>query len=436
MWGQYDAGHAGVKRIGFPVFASRIGFSRPPRHRPDRDPPRSGSVTPVTARSPLFTPSFVLVWWSNLVQGMAFFLFVHFPVRLRDLGASEVQVGLVFGVAAFTSVLIRPIIGATMDRRGRRPVIIAGNALNVAVIALYLTVDSMGPWVYLVRVLHGLAAAMVFTSLFTYAADLVPEDRRTEGLALFGVSGMLTIALGGAVGDLVLGEAGDFDRLFLTALAFAAAALLLALPLREAMQVGEAPPARAFRAALLQRDLLPIWWVTGVFSVALTAYFTFLTTFVDETGLGSVAGFFAAYAGTAIVLRVAAGWLPDRVGPKRVLYPALAVFTAGFVVLGAATSDLQVALAGVLCGAGHGYAFPILFAFVVTRARSRNLGSASAVYSGLFDAGTLVAGPTLGAIIGSFGYQAMFFAAAGWVAVGTLVYAWWDGDIRSRPVAE
>jgi MFS family permease len=384
--------------------------------------------------APLLTLRFWTVWFANLFQTMAFFLFLHYPAFLKDLGADEAEIGLIFGVTAFASILVRPQVGKEMDRRGRRPIMLTGSVLNVGVLALYLTVNSLGPWVYVVRVLHGLAVALLFTSLFTYGADIIPHDRRTQGLALFGVSGMLTLALAGLLGDVVLRYA-DFDALFIVAIGFAAASLLTVLPLRESASpaAGDYAPAGAFRETLAQRDLLPVWMVTGVFATALTGYFTFLKTFVAETGAGSVSLFFGAYAGTAITLRLVAGWLPDRIGQKRVLYPALLLVMVGFVVLATLPTDAGVFAAGLLCGAGHGYTFPILYAFVVSRSRDRQLGSASSIFTGLFDLGTLVGGPALGLIISAGGYTAMFVAAACWLAAGAIAFVVWE---RSMAVSE
>jgi predicted MFS family arabinose efflux permease len=287
-------------------------------------------------------------------------------------------------------------------------------------------VSEIGPWIYALRVLHGLGEALLFTALFTLAADLVPVARRTEGLALFGVSGMLPIALGGAIGDVVLAHA-DYRALFWTAFGFAALALLLAFPLRDAPREGGArEPSRGFLAALGQPDLLPLWWVGFVFSLALAAGFAFLKRFVDDTGLGSVGGFFGAYASVAIVVRAAGGRLPDLVGPKRVLFPALAALAAGFLVLAGAHSARDVLLAGLLCGAGHGYTFPILFGLVVTRAGEADRGSAMAIFTALFDLGVVLGGPAFGAISRSAGFPAMYASAATSLALGTLVYALWD----------
>jgi len=354
---------------------------------------------------------------------MAWALFIHFPGFLLGLGASEVEIGLLVGLTALASVVVRPWVGRAMDTYGRRPVIIAGNLGNVAVLALYLTVTGLGPWIYVVRILHGIAAALLFTSLFTYGADQVPSARRTEGLALFGISALLPIALGGLLGDAIL-EAGTFTDLFLTALGFAGFAFFLSLPLRDIPR-GTSVPMR-FWASVAARNLRPLWWLTFVFAMALTAYFTFLKTFVVETGIGSVGAFFAAYSSIAITLRLFAGSLPDRVGQTKVLYPALASMTIGFVVLGLAGNGAVVVAAGLLSGAGHAYAFPIMFAMVVTRSRKADRGSAIAIFTGLFDLGTLIGGPALGAAIHYASYPTMFFTAAAWTLLGTVVFARWD----------
>jgi MFS family permease len=382
----------------------------------------------------LLTLRFALAWQASLFQGLAFFLFVHFPGYLTELGASEFQIGFVIAATAVSAIAIRPQLGRSMDRLGRRPVMLAGNLLNVLVLASYLTVDAIGPWLFVVRIAHGVSVGMVFASMFAYAADILPAERRTQGIALFGVSGLLPIALGGVIGDVVLARWG-FDGLFLAALGLGATGLLLVLPLREAAAGRDEGIPVSFLRPLLQSDLRPLWWMNLVFSTALAGYFVFLRTFVDVTGIGSVGSFFGTYAVTAIVLRLGAGWLPDRVGQKRVMYPAVVSFAAGFLVLAAASNTGMIMIAGGLCGAGHGYLFPIMYSLSFGRARVGDRGSASAIFTGIFDLGQLVGAPLLGLLIVLTGYTQMFLAAAAWVAVGTVIFAVWDGDLRRRRVA-
>jgi MFS family permease len=396
---------------------------------------RSRPVTRSTqAPARLLTAPFVLACAVNLLQGLSFFMFVHLPRLLSDLGANEVGIGLIVAATAVASLLVRPRIGTAMDRRGRRPAVIAGSLLTVIAVPLYFTVHSVGPWLVAVRVLHGIASALTFVSITTYGADHVPEERRTQGLALFGASSLLPMALGGWLGDVILGAAG-FDGLFLAALGFAAAGLALSLRLPEARRSTAAAAGMAkggFRRALTQPDLRPIWFITFCQAIVFTGYFTFMRTFVDDTGVGSLGVFYAAFAGIAVILRAFFGWVPDRLGRTRVLYASMGSMAAGFLILAPASSVVAVAFAGVLCGAGLGYSFPILFSIVVERASTEERGSAMAAFTVFGDSGSLVGSPLLGWAILQFGYGVMFCSAAALMVLATVAFGVWEAH-RRRP---
>jgi MFS family permease len=280
--------------------------------------------------------------------------------------------------------------------------------------------------------LHGVAEALLFSALFAYAADRVPAARRTEGLALFGVSGMLPISLGGWLGDWLLPVHG-FPVLFGLATALAAAAFVLSLAMREAPRPNVPRTASVgTRAALVQRELGPLWMLGTVFSIVLTAFFVFIKRFVDETGIGSVGSFFSAYTGAALALRIFFGWLPDRVGEKRVLGPALAALVVGFAVMATADSQASLLAAGLLCGIGHGFTFPILFALVVSRTPEENRGSTLALFTALFDLGVLIGGPSFGFVIERFGFAAMYGAGGIGLALGTLLFFVLDRAVAPR----
>jgi MFS family permease len=375
-------------------------------------------------REPVLTRTFVLVSVAHFLQGLSIFSFVHLPGYLHRLGAAETLIGFLYGLLAFAALAARPAIGRAMDGRGRRIVILLGSILEVAVCLAYLTVTSIGPWLAVVRIAHGVAEAALFSSLFTYAADIIPASRRTEGIALFGISGLLPMSVAGALGDFIL-ERWDYPQLFLTAAGFSFVGFLLVLPLREPVRPDEGP-ARTFLASALQRDLLPLWFIGGCFATVLAAIFTFLKTYVIETHLGSVGTFFSMYSGAAVLLRLTFSWLPERVGPKRVLFPAIGTLAAGLALLALARSPAMVLAAGVLCGLGHGYVFPILTGLVVSRARGAERGAAISLFTAVFDLGTLIGGPLFGATVESLGYPSMYAIAAGVAVTGAIAFAIWD----------
>jgi MFS family permease len=382
-------------------------------------------------RERLLTAPFLLSSAANFLQSLAFNLYLHLPGYLKELGADEVQIGFIFSVTAATAIAARPTVGRIMDAEGRRVVIVAGGILNVLVCSLYLLIHELGPLLYAVRIGHGIAESMLFAALFTQAADVVPSSRRTEGIALYGVSGLLPISLSGVLGDVILTHAG-YARLFEVSIAFAAASLLLSLPLQDHRPARDTMPARGFLASVSERSLLPLWFIGFVFAGAITAVFTFLKTFVMQTGVGSVGLFFGTYSCAGVLLRLAFGWVPERIGPKRALFPALAMLAAGFLVLAHAKTAVALAIAGTLCGLGHGFTFPILSGLVVSRARAVERGAALSLFTALFDGGVLVGGPTFGLVIRLAGYPAMFTTAAASVLVGAVVFALWDRRVEPR----
>lgn len=375
----------------------------------------------------LLSRAFVLAFCANFLHSLAFFAYLHLPGFLSEAGASEMMIGVVVGTMAASAIALRPLIGQLLDRSGRRIVARLGSVIHLLATLAYLSVDGIGPWLFVVRVVHGVAEAMLFSVLFTVAADVSPPSRRTEGIALFGVSGLLPMSLSGLMGDLILAHAG-YAELFLATTVVVVLGTLCAWPLPESRPEvqTDAPPRRSFIAAIGQRPLLPLWLMGLSFAVAISSYFTFLKTFIEHTGVGSMGLFYTVYSVVAILLRLGLGWLPDRIGPRRTLYPACAATIAGLLLLPAADSDLLMAVSGMLCGAGHAFVFPVLLAMVVTRAADRERGVALSMFTALFDLGLLLGSPLLGALLERTDYGAMFTAAAVVAVAGGVVYGLWD----------
>ncbi len=350
---------------------------------------------------------------------------MHLPGLLKDFGAGEVIIGQTSAAFAISALCAYPVVGWLMDWKGRRIVIIGGGIVHVVVAALHLTMESLGPWVFILRAVYGVSEAMLFAALIAYAADIVPESRRTEGLALFGLSGLFPIALSGTLGDVI----GNYDGIFILQAVLAGAALLASLPLKErsVTRTGDAAGAalKGFFTVLFQRRLLPVWFMGLIFASSLTPVFSFIKTLVLERGAGSVGAFMIGYAVVAALTRIFGGRLPERIGMKRVLVPALWMLGAGLYTLGNAQTGLAIIVAGGLCGFGHGFAFPIGLSMAVSRAPIVDRGGAVAIYTSVFPLGMLLA-PVFGGLIEAFGYEIALGAAALLPTLGSLVFLAWD----------
>ncbi len=378
--------------------------------------------------SPIFTRPFRRVFAANVMSDLSLNLFVHFPGFLRDLGAREALIGLIVAVAVLTSVSLRPGVGQVMDRRGRLPIVRAASITRLVVALLFFTIGSIGPWVFVVRAVYGVSTAVVFTGLFTYANDLMPPERRTQAIALYGLSGMVPGMFGAALGDLVIHRFG-FDGLFVAMAMCDLVALLIVLTLRPLARTGSFALGMGFRRLARLAGLRPVWLLTISFGLVFGSLQTFMRTFVDTSHVGSVGLFFFAYSSTAVALRLSLSWAPDRFGYARILYPVIAAQAVGIALLAGVDNTPRFVVAAMLAGSGHAFLFPVLARLAVERSPLEDRGSAAGLYTAMFDIAVLVGAPILGFVIERSGYPAMFRSVA--VAIVVAATSFWLLERRS-----
>jgi MFS family permease len=187
------------------------------------------------------------------------------------------------------------------------------------------------------------------------------------------------------------------------------------------VHTGAAP--RSFMGVLRSRRMRPLWFGTALLAVAFSVVFIYVKTYAEQSGLESVGPFFLSYAATAIALRLFFGWVPDRVGPRKLLGPALAVYALCFLVLATGPEGAALLpLAGMLGGTGHAIVFPVLLAMVTTRSGAADRGGATAAFTAVLDLGAILFAPILGVVITQLGYSVMFISTAMLILIGAAVF--------------
>ena len=348
-----------------------------------------------------------------------------FPLYLAHVGASRSQIGAVMGAAAVGGLLMRPLIGWGLDRWGRKPTLFVGTVIaGLAMFAVGL-IDGVGVAAYAVRFVFGLGVAALFTGYFTFCTDLVPAARRTEGIALFGISGLLPLLVNPAAEHFGV-RAADLSWFLPVIGVVMLLSLIPLLPISEPKRVGShAPPGpKEVLRALRRRELWPVWLATCIFASIVMLTGTFATVAAEARGIDRPATYWLTYAGGSVFVRLIGARLPDKLGTRNMIAPSLAICAAGALALAGVQDLVDLQVAGLLGGIGHGYAFPVLTSQVAERTPESVRGSAMSMFTALWDVAFLAVPPAFGALADARGDGFMFTTAgllatvalAGWMA--------------------
>jgi MFS family permease len=188
---------------------------------PSQRPP---SPRAVLAR--MFSGPVVVAFWLVVLPSVLSGTFdVLVPLRLDDLGASGVGVGVAFFVAAAIEAGTAPVIGRFSDRRGRMTPIRAGLiASPICAVALALPANVILLGAALV------AVVLAMSLIWTPAMALLSDNAEAAGLDLAFASALVSLAWAGGQ---VLGGSGvaSFADVTSDGLAYALVAALFVITL-------------------------------------------------------------------------------------------------------------------------------------------------------------------------------------------------------------
>jgi len=333
------------------------------------------------------------------------------------LGAGNIAVGVVVGSYAVTGLLLRPVAGRLADHRGRKPTVLLGSILVAAAGFLYLLPLGV-PGLIGARLLLGAGEGTVFTAGSAWIVDIAPPERRGRIIGLYGLSVWAGLSLGPLLGELLL-HASGYTAVWLFAgaapLVGAAIALRLPDPFHPKPGVDEHHP-------LIAREAVRPGSALALGSLGYATVASFVVLHLDQRGLGHGAVVFGVFATMVVLTRLAAGDLPDRIGPARVAIGAALVEAAGLATLGVAHS-LAVAVAGAMAmGAAFSLLYPALLLIVVDRVAETRRGAALGTFTAFFDAGIGFGAPLAGIAAALSSYEGAFlFASCVALASATMI---------------
>lgn len=355
----------------------------------------------------LWTRAFLHVCLIQVTFGFAFSTFFLLPKFLaQELGATPLQIGNVTGVNVFAAVLGMPVLWLTIDRVPRHRLLVFGTLLGAGAALGHVWVTEIGPLLYVLRALQGVAFVTTFNTAATLAVELSPPQRLSQSLGFFGVASLCTNAAAPALVEPLVQRFGWSLGFEIAAVSALVACWLSGNIARKA----SAAPAPFEWCALLDRRAVTIYYASALTGLGFGTLITYAQPFALSLGASAVSQLFVGYAGAAVGVRIVLGSLADRIGRRVVALASLVLY--GVVLL--ATARLEPSwLFGIGLGLGvaHGLLYPSLNALLVESMPVTARGVVMITYNGAFNLGFAMSVVSFGAVAEVAGYPSVFLVA-------------------------
>lgn len=388
----------------------------------------------MTNQPALWNRNFVAVCLGNFFIFLTFYsLAVSLPVFVTDtLHEGEGRIGMVMTVFIIASILFRVLAGRWLDQYDRKKLITGAILVFFVCSALYLVVHSYTALLVL-RFIHGMGFGLAATAAGAIAADLVPDERKGEGIGYFSLFMSLAMVIGPFVALTVIHELGD-AAFFITCTICSLFGLLSVWVLRVpplAKRTG--PPAIGWRR-YIELKALPISLAGCLLAFAYGSLTTFLSVYAGDLGFPKMGSyFFMILALMILVSRPFTGRAFDRWGEHVLVYPGILLFVLGMLLLSQVHSAGLLLVSGAILGLGFGALLPSLQTLAVQAAPPHRRGVGTSTFFVLFDVGYGIGAYVLGVVAEEAGYAWMY--AVGGLVSATMVIVYYVMHHRAKRTA-
>jgi MFS family permease len=294
---------------------------------------------------------------------------------LTALGGADYK-GYIIALFTLTAGFSRPFSGKLTDTVGRVPVMVVGSLVCVVCSALYPFVTTVAAFLWL-RLFHGFSTGFKPTATAAYVADIVVAERRGEAMSALGIGGALGMSLAPLLGSAIT-EGVGIQWMFVVSSLFALlSVVILVNNMPESLkdkQKFSVSLLKINRDEIFDRDALPTFIVQVLLAFASGVCITLTPDLSKHLGIGNKGTFFGISTGAALLIRLLAGKLSDRIGRVAVLQGVSICIAIGMMLLGLSQTIPVFVIASLIYGLAWGMGTPTLQAWTVDLVHPDNRG--------------------------------------------------------------
>lgn len=375
----------------------------------------------VEKKKTIWTKAFILLALANLFMSVAFYFIIPtLPIYLENiLHEDKSTTGFVLASYTIAALLIRPFTGMAVDRWGRK-LIYLGAFLAFALIFNAYIFTAGVLFLFAVRFTHGLAWGTISTASSTVVVDIIPPDRRGEGIGIFGLSMTVGMAAGPAIG-LAITNHLSYAAMFISGGALALTGFMLSLFVKYPKYIPQQVPPSVSLKNLFERRSFPASLTIFVIMCTYGGLLSFVAMYGKLIGIENPGTFFIVYALGLGLSRFFAGRIFDRTGPKSLSISGLLLLSTGFVLLALFKNYWGFLGAASLMGLGNGILFPTFQALVNNMVPPERRGAANSTFFTAVDLGIGSGMILTGLMADAITLSTTFLVSAAIILIGLLL---------------
>lgn len=364
----------------------------------------------------LFTGNYLKVWIANFMMYFSFYFVTPLlPLYLRDVfHADKAMIGLVLSGYSVAALAIRFFSGYIVDRFSRKKVLMISYASFALFFAGYYITGSIILFA-VIRTLHGAPFGLTSVSSNTVAIDVLPSQRRGEGIGYWGLSNNFAMAVGPSLSLLLYSRFNDYNLLFTVSLVCA----LLGLLINSYVDCKYRPPVMEKKKMSLDRFVFIQGWSQGICIALIAMSYGILSTYIAiyskdvlniTTGTGT---FFMLFAIGLILSRVVGVKALSRGFATRNATYGVIVVAIGYAIFVFWQNLYGYYISAVVIGFGQASMYPAVQTMFLNMTTNDKRGTANATILTSWDLGIglgIIGGGYVAEHLG--GYNSAFIMAA------------------------
>lgn len=358
----------------------------------------------------LWNKNFIIIIIINFLVFLNHLMILStFPFFISYLGYSDTISGICVAVFSIVAVFFRPVVGWMLDNGKRKGILLVGIILMGLIPFGYLFVYSIINSIILAisfRLIHGIGLAFSNTATSTIASDIIPRERFSEGMGMFGMATALATSIAPAFGEFLMKK--GFNILFLVAIITMFISLLLFMFLK--VKKIETSKKNFSLKGLIEKSAIPASLVALIFLLTYGTLENYTLKFVSSTNDITLSGglYFTIMAIMLLMSRIFVGKIADKKGEEVFVYTCNICMFIALVILSIFPCNISFIVSAILSGYAFGGLEPSLQAMAVNTSSLDRRGSANSTFLCAYDIGIGVGGFLAGFLIDLVGYKYMF----------------------------